>query len=420
MNKFKILAVACLASIAFAGEGGDLWNFKGLLEKPTCGDFCSQVQTPGAVWCWAKAERPSEANSYFSPCYAKSGGWWFGYADEGGRVEDGVKGTTIFKARADSCTTPKDPKPTEAIGTVVIERYIAGTADGKQNAAWAVGGDSPTYTAKPFKSEGHYFIKGYGMGNADEGLDVKFINPAGTDEKPSVAAIGFNWRGKRECSGDDFEDVFVENIKSIKDTTGNRVTTTGLCIRYKADKAGVDIELGWNEAAYEYNTWINKLPAASDWKTVNIKWETFGLSYLTDDPTEPLETALTQAEALKFALKTRGPAETIHFQLKEVGWYGTCSGTAEELPPYVAGNGGGEDPDPIIGGKVASAYKFSFNGRMLSANFAGNVQVVNLQGKVVAQKTLAKDEYLNLSNLPMGIYMVRSESRGIVQKIMVK
>jgi len=407
MSKIKILAVACLASVAFAGEGGNLWNFKGLLEKPNCGDFCSQVHTPGATFCWADAPPPA-APDYSSPCYGKAGGWWFGYADEGGRVEDGVAGTKIFLARADSCSTPKDPTPAQAVGTVVIERWIAGTAAGDQNSAWASG----TNTAKPYDKAGHYFIKGYGMGNADEGLDVKFINPGGTDEKPNVSAIGFNWRGKKECGGDDYEGSYVENLK----TKGSDV---GLCIVYKADKAGVDVELGWNEAAYEYNTWIAKLPAATSWKTLNIKWTSFGLSYETDEPTEPLATALTQAEALKFALKTRtSTAETIRFQLKEVGWHGSCTGDAEELPPYEGG--GGEDPEPIIGGKVASAYKFSFNGRMLSANFAGNVQVVNLQGKVVAQKTLAKDERLNLSNLPMGIYMVRSEKNGIVQKIMLK
>jgi hypothetical protein len=73
-----------------------------------------------------------------------------------------------------------------------------------------------------------------------------------------------------------------------------------------------------------------------------------------------------------------------------------------------------------MGGKIASAYKFNVNGRSLSANFAGTVQVINLQGAVVAKKTLAADESMSLANLPVGIYMVRSENRGIVQKIMVK
>jgi hypothetical protein len=69
---------------------------------------------------------------------------------------------------------------------------------------------------------------------------------------------------------------------------------------------------------------------------------------------------------------------------------------------------------------MASEYKFNMNGRILSANFAGSVQVINLQGAVVAKKTLAANESMNLANLPVGIYMVRSKNRGIVQKIMVK
>jgi len=428
MNKVKILAVAMASLACTAFAGGNLWDFATLLSKTNpdnCGNYCSQVHTPGAIFCWEAgvanggAPPPNKETgtdkdgdpipAWGSPCYAKTGGWWFGYADEGGRVEDGVKGTAIFKARADSCTTPKDPNPTQAIGTVVIERYIAGTGANDQNSTWS----GTTYSTVAFDAAGHYFIKGYGMGDADQGLDVKFINPGGTDEKPNVSAIGFNWRGKKECGGTDWEKTFVENLK----TKGN---ATGLCIRYKADKAGVDVELGWNEAAYECNTWINKLPATNDaWKTVNIKWETFGLSYETDEPTEPLETALTQAEALKFALKTRtATPETIRFQLKEVGWYGTCSGTAEELPPYVAGSGGGGTP--IVGGKIASAYRFSINGRTLSANFVGTVQIVNLQGKVVAKKTLAANESLSLASLPAGIYMVRSTNHGIVQKVILK
>jgi len=414
MSKIKILAVALvsLASTAFAA--GDLWDFASLVTTTNCGKFCGQVHTPGAIFCWSKVEQTA-ANGYGRPCFDSTGGWWFGYADEGGTVKDANSNNNVFVPKGTGgCDT--DLKPTPAIGTIVIEKYIepaAGTSAG-QNTDWAEKTVVGKGTVDGASAGKHYLIKGYGLGDGSAGLDVIFSNPGGTDLKPNVAAIGFNWRGKEECNKADYEKIYIENI-------GN--AGAGLCLVYKADKAGVDVELGWNESLYDFNTYIVKLPAASDWKTVNIKWESFGLSYVTDEPTQLKEIALTRAEALKFALKTRtATAETIHFQLKELGWHGKCSGTAEELPPYVAeGNGGGgEEPNPIIGGKISSAYRFNLNGRTLSANFAGNVQVVNLQGKVVAQKTLAKDERLNLSNLPMGVYMVRSESRGIVQKIMLK
>jgi len=390
MNKFKVLAVAvaCLASGVFAG--GDLWDFSIVLSSTNCGKYCGQVHTPGANYCWSKVEQTA-ANGYGRPCFDSTGGWWFGYADEGGTVKDAISSKNVFIPKGQGgCET--DLNPSEAIGTIVIEKYIE---PGKQNVDWIPETVKGTVTAN-----GHYSVKGYGTGAGDEGLDVIFSNPGGTDEKPSVSAIGFNWRGKKECGRADYEETYVENIGAAGD---------GLCIVYKADKAGIDVELGWNESLYEYNTWVAKLPAASSWKTLNIKWESFSLSYQTDEPTQPLSKALTEAEALKFALKTRtATAETVHFQLKEVGWHGSCSGTAEELP------------SPISGGKMASSYKFNLNGRMLSTNFAGTVQVVNLQGKIVAQKMLAANESMNLANLPVGVYMVRSESRGIVQKIMVK
>ncbi|MDR2555781.1 MAG: T9SS type A sorting domain-containing protein [Fibromonadaceae bacterium] len=410
MNKVKILAVAMvsLASTAFAA--GDLWDFATLLSTSNpnnCGKYCGQVHTPGAIFCWNQTDQTSE-NGYGRPCFDGTGGFWFGYADEGGSVKDANSNNNIFVPKGTvNCET--NLSPTEAVGTVVVEKYI-NDGTNKENTVWKDHVIGPVTTVA---AGAHYMVKGYGMGDGTAGFDVIFSNPGGTDEKPNVSAIGFNWRGKEECNRTDFEGSYVQDLTAEG--------KTGLCLVYKADKAGVDVELGWNEKLYEYNTWIMKLPATDGaWKTVNMSWTSFGLSYETDEPTEPRETALTKAEALKFALKTRSAtAETIRFGLKEVGWHGSCSGTAEELPPYTGGGGMG-NPNPIIGGKIASAHKFSINGRTLSANFAGTVQVINLQGKVVAKKTLAANESLSLANLPAGIYMVRSENRGIVQKVILK
>jgi len=397
MNKFKVLAVAvaCLASGTFAG--GNLWDFPNMLSTDNCGSYCGQVHTPGLIFCWSEVT-PSGTNEWGKICYKSTGGYWFGYVgDEGGDVKDAVSNRNLFWPKgASECAGGDDSTPPDQFYSVVIERYVE---PGKQNVDWI-----PKTVAGSVSKAGHFMIKGYGLGDGTAdgsgGLDVKFSNPGGTDEKPSVSAIGFNWRGKKECGNDDYEKAYIENIKA----QGN-----GFCIVYKADKAGVEVELGWNSSLYEHNTWVAKLPASSSWKTLNIKWEVFGLSYATDEQTYPLETAITNAEALKFALKTKtSTPETVHFQLRELGWYGSCSGTATDLP------------SPITSGKMASSYKFNLNGRTLSANFAGSVQVINLQGKVVAQKTLAASESMNLANVPVGVYMVRSESRGIVQKIMVK
>jgi len=384
--------VAGLASMAFAGTGGDLWNFPKLLD-PESEPYWTQVRTPAVLFCWGDATPPGPPD-YGSPCYSQAGGWWFGYADEDGEVKDAVSNKKVFKpASADPCVQPT--VPAEAEGSIIMEKYM----DASQNSDWKSISE-PTY-----KSAGHYLIKEFGLGDAKSGLDVKFITPAATPETPSIAAIGFNWRGKKECDTDDYKSTYVEDISKKE----------GICIVYKADKAGVEIELGWNEAQYEYNTWVAKLPAASDWKTIEaIFEEDFAPSYEGEDDPYPLETALTKAEALKLALKNKTDDDiTIHFQLKEIGWKGSCTGTASRPDPSGPST-------PIATGKIASAYKFNMNGRMLSANFAGAIQVVNLQGAVVAKKTLAANESISLASLPVGIYMVRSEKYGIVQKIMVK
>jgi len=423
MSKIRILAVACLVSAAFAafGDGGDLWDFPNLLAAGQYSQgkgndpFWGQVHTPGAIYCWEK-NPPTAANKYGKPCFDSTGGWWFGYADMGGIVKDAISSNNLFVGPdKDDCELQalENPPPDAVRGHVLaIEKYIAKAADG-QNQAW-----KDLVVNYDATKETHYLVKGFGLGNATDGFDVIFDNPEGTEEDPSVSAIGFNWRNKGDCPG----KGDIQNIK-----TEDLTKYDGLCVVYKADKGdanfGVDVELGWNEAVYDYNTWIVRLPASgNNWKTLDMKWEDFAPSYQSPDDFHPLEeVALGKAEALKFAFKNKGAAQSIHFQLKEVGWLGTCSGTASRPePPDRWWENCDECNTPVAGSKIASAYKFNLNGRMLSVNFAGPVQVINLQGAIVAKKTLAANEGLSLANLPVGIYMVRSEKFGIVQKIMVK
>jgi len=399
MNKVKILAVACLTSMAFAG--GNLWDFTDQVAT-TSDPWWGQVHTPGVLKCWSEIDSNKD-NNWGEPCYKGAGGYWFGYNDQTGEVRDNVSDIALYAPKG-SC--PVDgPTPEQAKGSIQTVMYIE---PGKQNDSWkdlVVGG--------PVTEAGHYLTKNYGFGNATTSFDVKFINPAGTEDEPTVAGIGFNWRNKKECGNEDYENVYTEDISG----------KTGLCIVYKADKEGVEVELGWNEVGYFYNTWVAKLPAATDWKTVEMKWEDFAPSYEDCVDFHPQTIALKNAESLKFAVKNRtATASTIHFELKEVGWAGSCSGTAGKpiAPPTEKWWESCEGNTPINPSKIASAFKFNFNGRMLSVNFAGSVQVISLQGAVVAKKTLAANESMNLSNLPAGIYMVRSEKYGIVQKIMVK
>jgi hypothetical protein len=243
----------------------------------------------------------------------------------------------------------------------------------------------------------HVIIKGKGLGNSekgsmDGGFDVVFKLPGGSDEVPTGAGFGFNWREKDNT---DHEGLKWEDISG----------KPGLCITYKADKAGVDIELGW-PSTYGDDNWIVKLPAASDWAVMDVAWTDFEVSYKSDSDEQPLDIALTKAEALKFVYKNKTAEDvTVHFRLREVGWKGTCEGAAASS---------------INKSVIAVAPKFSLVGRSLSLDASAFVQVINMQGAIVSQKSLAPNETLNLTNMPTGVYLVRAPKLGISQKIMVK
>jgi len=353
MKTIKAFAFAGLMSASAVFAAANLWKFSGMLANEP---YLGQVMTPGAIHCWDTAEPPSENNDYQSPCYAKTGGWWFGYGDAGGKVYDGA-------------ATTYDLTANEALK---INQYVDG--------------------------EGQVFIKNKGLGAATEGLHILFKLTAGTNEEPSVAGIGFNWRNK---DGNDYENKGLENLK----TNGN--PGTGLCLEYQASLAGITVELGWNEASNGYNTWVYALPAcATGFCKADIPWASFEQSY--EGTTESLEYALANAEALKIAYKNKEPAPVeIVFKLAGLGWFGTCSGSAP-------------DQTPIVTPKGRIAAQFSISGRALSISVPTHVQVINMQGAVVAQKTLGANETLNLANLPTGVYMVRSAKLGISQKVILK
>jgi len=350
MKTIKALAIAGLMGASAAAAAADLWKFDGLLAA-TNEPFLGQVHVPGAIVCW-NALPPTAENNYKSDCYDQTGGWWFGYGDFGGKLYDGVATTYDLTANQ----------------ALKINEYIEG--------------------------EGQAFIKNKGMGNATEGLHVLFKLAAGTADEPSLAGLGFNWRQK---DGTDYENKKIEDL-SVK---------TGLCLEYQASKAGIEVELGWNETANGYNTWIHKLPAcASGFCKEEMLWDSFEQSYEGTTPT--LEFATKNAEALKIAYKNKEPeAVEIVFKLSALGWAGTCSGSAPPPAPIVTPNG-----------KIAA--QFSISGRALSISVPTHVQVINMHGAVVAQKTLKANETLNLANLPTGIYMVRSAKLGISQKVVLK
>jgi len=364
MKTIKVFAVAGLISASAAVAAADLWKFDGLISA-TNEPLLGQVHTPGAEYCWDNAPEPGPPD-YSSPCYTEAGGWWFGYGDKGGKAYDGVN-------ESYDLTLPQALKINEYDGSL----------------------------------PGQKFIKQKGLGDATEGLHVKFKLASGTADVPSLAGIGFNWRAAGG-SENDYEGLGVQDLSG----------KPGLCIKYYASACGVDVELGWNERAYGYDTWIYKLPecTSSSGCMANMTWDKFQLSY--EDESQDLAFAKTNAEALKVVYKNKNDAAmTVEFKLMELGWAGTCSGTAVAGPSDC----GGQVSIKVPSGKIAA--QFNLSGRVLSiANISTptHVQVINMQGALVAQKTLRPNESLNLANMPTGIYVVRSAKLGISQKIILK
>jgi len=357
MNKIKVLAILGVAA-GIASAQGNLW--RGDVDA-----FPSlQVNTPGAQQCWgAPGNEPSADNDYSSPCYTQTGGWWFGY-DYGNEA-----GTN--KGDVQDATTSKSLVPAGSLN-------LTAEADG-----------SP--------------IGGEGYNISMKAIDVKFLLKGGTDEAPSGAGIGFNWR-KKEGTPPDFGGQVTENISSYN----------GICLTYTLGTAGEGkafVELGWNEAANEYNTWVFALAPSATWKTIALTWNDFAKSW-TQPSSPAIDIAKNQAEALKFKAQNKTSSEvSFGFALAELGWNSTCTG------------GTGGQPNPIIN-KIVSGGKFSLVGRNLSlvniGSASASVQVVNMQGAVVAKKTLTENKAMSLANLPAGVYFVRSADLKISQKIVLK
>jgi len=356
MKRIKVLALAGLMGASATVAGGNIWDFSTLLTNEP---FYGQAMVPGAITCWTTEGEPGPP-SYSSPCYNQTGGYWFGYGDLGGITYDAAQNTDLTQS-----------------GAMITAEYCnSGNSlcNGQASA------------------ESRILYKGAGLGNATEGIHVKFSTIAGDDNDPSLAGIGFNWRAK---DGVDYGGVKTENITA----------RNGLCLVYKASADGVDVELGWNEASNGYNTYIVTLVASSGFKTVDLPWDAFEQSY--EGSTSPKTTALAEAEALKIVYKNKTATPTdVIFTLKEIGWINSCTGSVSAKS--VA---------------TVAAPQFNLAGRMLSiANISAptQVQIINMHGSVVAQKTLGQNEPMNLANMPNGVYLVRSAKLGISQKIILK
>jgi hypothetical protein len=180
---------------------------------------------------------------------------------------------------------------------------------------------------------------------------------------------------------------------------GDASSWGGICITYTS-AAAPSLELGLGDAVDATIGYAN--PAASLAKatsaavTKTIAWSGFAQpSWYKGATKMDGETAASQLVAIKF--KLQAAPGSYEFNIKSVGPYaGTCGS------------------NPIKAVRGASAAKAILSGRTLSVagvNTAANVEVLNLQGQVVAKGNTASA--LSLANLDAGVYMVRVAGKSV-------
>ncbi len=220
-------------------------------------------------------------------------------------------------------------------------------------------------------------------------LEIKFTAGPGEAEAPTISGIGFNHMGNESGTS-------IENFG-------------GYCITYSLTGEALQMELGWNESQYGYDTWYVELPVSANRTTKVFAWSAFDKDgWGTGTGVQAITTATGSAVSLKIRLKNGGGTTKISdFSLYELGRANSnCGGT------------------PIISNNVVVNANLNLNlsGKMLSMTVkeAVPVQIVNLQGAVVHSQVYAPGSKMNLSNLPTGVYMVRVPSLSYSGKIMLK
>ncbi len=347
----KNLAIFGLAAAATtAFAGGSLFDITWDKDKSW------QVQTPEVVACTGGA--PGEMEDYGDACFKATAGWWFAY-DATDSWEDGKKVKNGTVANVQPSTKNND-------GTWKLI-----TTDETEGGMLAGGNLDP-----------------------DKGIWAELSATGVSTSVPGVTGIGFNWKKD-------------ESYISITDKGG-------FCLAYSYSGNGViQMELGWPENTYGYDTWYVELPDGSN--AITLAWSDFTQDKWDDDHSTTISTATDYAVSVKFRVKngTTTP-QTVTFGLTQLGWQAEGKGC-----------GAGAPSTGIAAVNSAAAAKVLLSNRTLSIaglSASANVEVVNLRGQVVASKVLSGSATMNLASLDAGVYMVRVQGKSVnySQKVILK
>jgi hypothetical protein len=155
---------------------------------------------------------------------------------------------------------------------------------------------------------------------------------------------------------------------------------------------------------------VKSLAATSSWKTLSLPWSgfvgTYGVKKTGADGAK-------EANSLQFKLEG-AVNNTASISIGDLGWLDDACGIPDGVPNSALSN------------VSASGLKMAVAGRTLA--FSGlkgatKVDVINLQGQVVANATLGKaTSSLNLSRLDGGVYLVRASGSNVSfsQRVVLK
>jgi hypothetical protein len=418
MDKFQKVGVAVAVAfiLSFADGGDPLW-FKGVKG--------GQVMFPWIADCW---DRPG-ADEYDSEdiCYTTMGGWWFGFVAFGDKELD-----------IETRCPPVDGEDEGAKSNTNV--YI--------NAN--IGGSFVSFSGPDYLEDSGHDCKGPPITYIEDGtsrlpgngleLQLKVGGGDGKDE-PDIAAVAVNL------------STPTNEAKSMIER--NMTQYGGFCLKYESDHTDehdFKFELGWREKeqgeiVYGYDTWLADIPVTGGaTRTVDFRWgQGKGLPFTDESasaidvgvecdysatchkvgdffkdgwnilynyegkkhPEGTLELARTKMTAIKIRLKNSDgtPKPLVNFKIIEFGFAGDCSASTPITTSTL----------------VRNTAKFNLAGRTFSMlSEKASVQIINLQGALVQTKTLAKNETMDLSSLPTGVYMVRIPAIGYSSRIMLK
>jgi len=234
----------------------------------------------------------------------------------------------------------------------------------------------------------------------DKNGTIHFTTTA--DYEYSFAGLGFNWL--------DPEGHY------------NAESHGGISVCYTSEKAMIiDLKTVPGDI-YAYNSFVVTLPAAATPTHRSFAWSAFkqgDWGGTGDEPGGISNMFSNYSAGVQFKLEGQGAAVTNTFRIGGLGWLNDADDCANQL------GGGGSS---ILSGSKMGGFSIAQAGRTLSvnglnANSKTTVEIINIQGALVAKESIsATKNSINLSKLPIGIYMVRisSGSQNFTQKVLLK